>query len=151
MNQEKKYRRSHLCDLLEFVSANLSLSVYHCLQFASESPILPRKCFPFISRDSGLSMAQKFRVFNASSEKEDLATPRHTRSFGIHLAGSLQHRASTLLRSATPHRGVTRSCVPEAPAALLIVFSASGLFFYYSASFLTPISPCPVKHYSMGD
>ena len=50
-----------------------------------------------------------------------------------------------------PQRGVPRSCIPEAPAALLIVFFASGLFFYYSASFLSPKSPCPVKHYSMGD
>ena len=61
------------------------------------------------------------------------------------------NRASTLLRSATPQLGVPRSCVPEAPSALLIVFSASGLFFYYSASFLTPISPYPAKPYNMGD
>ena len=70
---------------------------------------------------------------------------------GICLTRSLQCRASKLLRNATPQRGVARSRIPEAPAALLCVFSASGLFFYSSASFLTPISSCPVKHYSMGD
>ena len=52
---------------------------------------------------------------------------------------------------AMPQRGVPRCCVPEAPAGLLIVLSALGLFFYYLASFFIPISPCPIKHYSMGD
>ena len=92
------------------------------------------------------------------SGKEDLATPQRRglrrgvpEATGICLTGSLQRRASTLLRSATPQHGVLRSCVPEAPAALLCVFFASNLFFYYSASFFTPISSCPIKHYRMGD
>ena len=56
-----------------------------------------------------------------------------------------------LRRRAMPQSGVPRCYVPEAPAALLIVLSALGIFFYYLASFFIPISPCPIKHYSMGD
>ena len=86
------------------------------------------------------------------------ATPRRRRlrrgvaeATGICQSGSLQRRVSMLMRSATPQCGVPRSCVPEAPTTLLCVFSTSGLFFYYSTSFFTLISPCLVKHYSMVD
>ena len=87
-----------------------------------------------------------------SSGKEDLAmsrkrglrrgVPDATR---IHLAGSLQRKASMPLRSATCCR------VPKASPGILVVFSALGLFFYYLASFFIQISPCPIKHYSTGD
>ena len=90
--------------------------------------------------------------------KEEFATLRQRKlrhnvpeATGICLTGSLWHKAFTLLRRATQHSGVPRSCVPEDSAAPLCVFFASGLFFYYSASFFTPISLCPIKHYSMGD
>ena len=133
MNLEKKYRRSRLRDLSETVSSNLSLSVSPCLQSASESPLLPRNCFPFISRDPSPSMAQKIRVFNALVlEKEtSLRHGKGGEAVEIWLTGSLQRRASTLLRRATPQRGVPRRCVPEAPlhsTALLIAFFALVLY-----------------------
>ena len=158
MNQEKKNKSSHLRDLSESVSTNLSLSVSPCLQSASES-LSCLKMLPFYISGSGPINGPKFKsILTLPFETEDHATPRRRRlrrnvpeASEISLAGSLQRRASMLLQSATPQRGVPRSCVPEAPATLLIVFSAFDLFFYYSASFFTPISPCPVKHCSMGD
>ena len=36
-------------------------------------------------------------------------------------------------------------------AALLCFFLCFGFFFYCLASFLIPISPCSLKHYSIGD
>ena len=123
------------------------------------TPPLPRKCFLFISRDAGLSLAQNFRVFNAPNFE---GKPRYAAAKGCYaaeysrllhssLAGSLQRSTSTLLQRATPQRGVLRRCVPEAPASLLILFSASSLFFYWLASFFIFISSCPVKYYNMED
>ena len=72
------------------------------------------------------------------------ATPRRRRlrrgipeATGIRQSGLLQHRASTLLRRATPQRGVPRCCVPEAPLhfsllSLLWFFLLLFSFLFYS-------------------
>ena len=101
---------------------------------------------------------RKSKFLTLTSRKEDFATLQRREllhgvpeATGICLTSSLRRRAFMLLRRATLQRGVPHNCVPEAPATLLFVFSASSLFFYYLASFFTPISSFPVKHYSIGD
>ena len=159
MNQEKKYRRSRLRDLSEFVSANLSLSVSPCVQSASESPLLPRNCFPFISRDPGPSMAHKSEFFSAPVLEKK--TSLHHGEGGYAAVYPRLLESTSLVRcSVGPPRcceALHRSVESLSAAYLrfLLHFVVSSLlwvfFFYYSASFFTPISSCAVKHYMMGD
>ena len=151
MNQEKKYRRSHLLDLSESVSAkSLSIRLSLC-SVCLYSPFLPRNCFPFISRDPGPLMAQKIRVFNAHIWKRGLryasAYPRPLESANLvrfsvgppRCCEALCRNVECLV-AAYPKLHCTSHC-----------FLCFGFFFYYLASFLIPISTCPKKHYSMGD
>ena len=138
-------------------------SVYLQIPILSRLPpnphFFPRKCFSFISQEADPSLAQNFRVFNAldSERKPCYAATKgcyaaaYPRLLDSSLIGSLQGKTSTMLRRTTPQCGVLRRCIPEATTSLLILFSASGHFFYYLASFFILISPCPVKHYNMED
>ena len=106
-------------------------------------PFLPRNRCPFISRDLSPLMAQKIRVFNAPVLERETSLRRgkggnaatYPRPLRIHQSSSLQRRASTLLRSATPQRGMPRCYVPE---ALLLHFFVSSLLQFFSSIIQLP-------------
>ena len=127
-------------------SRNLSSSISLCpsvllFNLPSNPLILPRKCFSFISRDMGPSLAQNSRVFNAPDYER---TPRYATTKGCYttaysrlldssLVDSLRRRTSMLLRMTTPQRGVLRCCVPEASTFVL----SFALFSFLFASYIT--------------
>ena len=77
MSQEKKYRKSRLRDLSQFVFANLSLSVSPCVQSASKSPTLASKLLPFyISRSGPINGLENHSFLMLTSGKKKTSQRR---------------------------------------------------------------------------
>ena len=67
-------------------------------------------------------------------------------------SSSLRHRLPSLLLSAMPQCGSPRCCLPEAAiSTALFLHSLLWSFLLLFASFFIPLSPCSMKHFSIGD
>ena len=154
MNQGKNYRRSRFRNLSESISVNLPLSV--CSSLAIPPKYLKNASFLCLGKRAhhwpripGHLMLSILKNPLCPVAKRSYAAA-YSRPLKAFLAGSPRRRTSTLLRRATPQRGVLRRCM-----GALLSFSFSSLLRVfpsrYLASFLLIISPCLVKHYNMED
>ena len=136
MNQEKKYRKSRLRDLLESVSVNLPLSVCPYLQSASQSP----PCLEIASL-----LYPRIPTHQWPRNQSFLMLPSWKR--GPHYSAAYPRllESTSLVRCSI---GSLRCCealchslesLAAAYLRLMLYFFVSsllrGLFFYYSASF----------------
>ena len=119
---------------------------------------LPRNCFPFISRDPGPSMAHKIRVFNALVLEKETLLRRGEGGYAVEhlrpLKSAIQVRCNVGPQHCCEVLRCSVACLAAAYPRLHCTthfFLYFGSFLYYLASFLIPISTCPIKHYSMGD
>ena len=134
------------------MSHHLSLSVSPSLQYASNPPFLPRNL-------SFLYLGIRAHQRPIKSELLELpfwnGRPRYAADYPRQLESGLQVRCSigSLHCCKGLRRSVGRLATVYQRQSLLhffVVFSSLVLSLLL-ASFIIPISTCPIKHYSMGD
>ena len=145
MNERKKYKRSHLRDLPESVFTDLSLSVSPSLQSGSNPPFLPRNRSLFLTRNSGPSMAQKIRTFQAPILEWETSLRHGERSF----TAAYPRRPLSCLQVRCGKDSLC-CCIAKTICCTSLQHSLLWSFLLLLASFFISISPCSMKHYSIG-
>ena len=115
--------------------------------------------FLFIPRNSGPSMAQKIKTFSAPVLERETLLRLGEGSFVVTYPRlskyGIQVRCNVGLHAAAKRYATAWSasllCTRGSTAALLCCFFCFGSFLYCLVSFLVPILPCSIKHYSIED